>query len=198
MAEPKYLGFTDLETTGLDIDADFILEIGIVLTDLEFNVVQDFNRVILMSSTAMDRLEGDKFVTNMHERSGLLKILLDGKGEVNLYAAETKVVSWLTKLGVRHGDIAMGGSGIARFDMPWIEKHMPRLFQFFHYRPLDITVFRNLIKLFIGNTGIDPVAASFQDGVKAHRALPDAYAHLEETVAYREWFRDLTGFYDKL
>lgn len=198
MADPLVLGITDIETTGLDLEGDFILEVAIILTDLDFNVLSEFHMVIDLanSSPAWKRLADNKVTSEMHAKSGLTTVLKGKKyagDRATLAEVERFAVTWLKANGVGKGTIGFAGSGIARFDMSLMAVQMPELFEYFHYRPYDITVYRNLTKFFLGDYGIDPVEASFKDGTKAHRALADAWAHLEEFKAYKHWIRRLVG-----
>ena len=83
------LVWIDCEMTGLDVTIDELVEVAVVITDFNLNILDaGFNIVINPSQPALDNM-GD-FVRAMHEKSGLLEALADG---VSLEDAQSAVLA---------------------------------------------------------------------------------------------------------
>lgn len=188
----KILLWTDLETTGSHLDqGDEILEIGLIATDLELNVIgQTLNCVVRPSQEGYNRLKANDFVFKMHTDNGLIHDFLD----YGLYIdeADYEVGLWMAEEfpDVAAGEFLMAGSGVSHFDRWFVRKHMPKLESMLHYATLDIGVLRRALRLLAGPSWVPDLPDSHGPS-KAHRALADATAHLAEARAYRELFATL-------
>lgn len=177
---PKYpskLLWTDLETTGLDKLTDEILEVGVVLTDMDLNEIARYSAPIKLTPLAIERIRNDKFVQDMHLGNGLLG---DCKhSEKTLRDAELDIIDLLIRRQCTPGEVLLAGSGVARFDQDYIDRLMPELAQWFPYYVMDVGLVRRAAHIAAPGKEIFPkIEESFSN--KAHRALADALAHLEE------------------
>ena len=67
-----HLVWVDCEMTGLDTVKDVLVEIAVLVTDSELNIIGDGVDVVIKASS--EALAGmNEFVTKMHTDSGLIK-----------------------------------------------------------------------------------------------------------------------------
>lgn len=196
---PKYaqaLFWTDFETTGLPEGNDFsnvhILEVAVVVTNFDLEPLAGYKEVVKLTRAGADALRGNEYVLNMHKNSGLLQA-----SAKEATATEADVEQEIIKLFKEAttfdaGEFMIAGSGVAAFDHPLIKQRMPELAKWLAYYPFDIGVQRRVAQILgKGRQFINPVAKSFQDGVKAHRAWDDVQAHIEEGRRWMEFYRGL-------
>jgi oligoribonuclease (3'-5' exoribonuclease) len=190
---PDKMLWLDVETPGLMKDAE-ILEIGVILTDTQLNELGRYDAAIALTARGMDQLRSDDYARNMHLESGLLK---DCKySSVTAREAEVAIVDMLIAKGAEMQKVIMAGSGVARFDYDIIAQQMPMLAEWLVYFAVDVGMSRREAHLATGGLGnkiFPEVEASFREGVKAHRALADAEAHLEEGRGHWNVYRSLAG-----
>lgn len=185
MSEPRFLVWTDLETTGTDETRDQILEVGMVITQqTDLAVLGEFEITVWPWRATADEIKQtvSPFVRAMHENNGLWRDAeLNGVPDNR---AASEVISWLSKFGSSH-EFVMAGSGVAHFDRRFFAARMPRVLDWFRYYSLDMGVIRRSME-YSGNE--DLLLPRSQAG-KNHRALDDARLHLQE---YR-YFLDQVG-----
>lgn len=191
MAYPKHLLWLDLETPGLSKDTE-ILEIGCIVTDMQLHPIKGYESAIKLTPLAIEQLKVDDVARNMHLESGLLK---DCKySATTVREAEIAIIDMLIASGASPQEVILAGSGIARFDFDILALHMPDLTEWLVYFVVDVGISRRIAHLATeGRSPFPKVAESFQEGVKAHRALADARAHLEEGRGQWNVFRALAG-----
>ena len=69
--ESPNLIWVDCEMTGLDLNKDVLLEIAVLVTDSELNILGEGIDLVIKASA--DQIAGmNEFVTNMHTESGLI------------------------------------------------------------------------------------------------------------------------------
>ena len=190
MATPRGLFWVDLETTGLDLERDEILEIAVVLTDFELTEIDRWESVITMTPNGAARIAADPYVMKMHADNGLYRESRDAN--VPLAVAEESLVQFLEHADFLRGELIIAGSGVASFDRPLIRKHLPRVDEFLTYYPADIGVIRRLLPILsAGTLELPKVPASFMDGYKTHRAMDDVQAHILEASVASEYLQRL-------
>lgn len=158
----------DLETTGLDPLNEDILEIGLVVSDGLGDIIDE--RSFIVNPWLFEPGDLAPEVAVMHEESGLLADI--GSHGVPLEAAEARAHAFLDAyFGIdwKQG-ITVGGSGIDRFDLPFLAEHLPELRRRFHFRTLDVSSMKELMRRH--GLPIPPVST-------AHRAVADATWALE-------------------
>ena len=125
----------DLETTGLDPEQHIPLELGLVLTSMEGVLCcAPFQVSIIWPKADLDsRLDSN--VRLMHTKNGLLDEV-ESFG-VAIEGAVHKTLEWMK---ANDADNCMkAGSGLDRFDVPWLKEWFPDLLALMHYRTVDIT-----------------------------------------------------------
>ena len=170
--------FLDLETTGLDSKGGDILEIALVAVDRRLNELAHWHSPVKpFHGDWRSRLEPR--VREMHENSGLLGELLSERQHLKFEAggfpkreqAEAVALQFVTAYGTpRYANgspsVHLAGAKVGSFDRRWLDEHMPRLSEAFHYREVDTNAYF-LLELFItGSSGLK--------GETRHRALDDA------------------------
>jgi oligoribonuclease len=173
--DPRNLIWIDLEMTGLDTNNDAIIEIATVVTDSELNVVAEGPVLAIHQSEAL--LEGmDEWNTEQHHKSGLVDRVRTSTIDEDM--AERLTIEFLRKY-VPPNVSPMCGSSICQ-DRRFLHRCMPELEQYFHYRNLDVSTIKELVKRW---------APSVAEGFKkdpTHLALDDVRDSIRELQYYRD------------
>jgi oligoribonuclease len=171
------LVWVDMEMTGLDPDADRIIEVAVVVTDSELNILAE--GPVFAIHQPNEILDGmDSWNKGTHGRSGLIDRVK--ASTVTEADAETALVDFL-KHFVPSGKSPMCGNTICQ-DRRFMARGMPKLEQFFHYRNLDVSTLKELCRRWKPE-----LATGFKKHQK-HTALADIIESIEELRYYREHF----------
>ena len=166
-----------MEMTGLDPDRDKIIEIAIVITDSQLNPVAESPVLVVhQSDSVLDAM--DDWNKSTHARSGLIEKVKASK------LAEAEVEQRYLDFLVEHvpsRTTPMCGNSICQ-DRRFLARHMPRLEAYFHYRNLDVSTLKELVKRW------KPELAKGVNKQGKHEALADIYESIEELKYYRENF----------
>jgi len=169
--------WVDMEMTGLDPDNDRIIEVAVVVTDSQLNVLAEGPVLAIhQSDEVLDRM--DAWNKGTHGRSGLIdRVKASTVSEAD---AETTLIDFL-KHFVPSGKSPMCGNSICQ-DRRFMARGMPKLEAFFHYRNLDVSTLKELCKRWKPD-----IASGFKKHQK-HTALADITESIEELRYYRENF----------
>ncbi|MFC7298777.1 oligoribonuclease [Herminiimonas aquatilis] len=171
------LVWLDMEMTGLDPENDRIIEVAVVVTDSELNIIGEGPVfAIHQSDEALDGM--DAWNKGTHGRSGLIERVK--ASTVTEEQAEEALIEFL-KAYVPKGKSPMCGNSICQ-DRRFMAKGMPKLEAFFHYRNLDVSTLKELCKRW------KPELASGFKKHQKHTALADIIESIEELRYYREHF----------
>ncbi len=167
----------DMEMSGLLPDSDRILELAAVVTDAELNVLGESSVLVIHQSDAV--LDGmDAWNKGTHARSGLIEKV---KASTLDEAAATEQMIAFLKQHVPAGKSPMCGNSICQ-DRRFMARYMPDLESYFHYRNLDVSVFKELARRW------KPAIYSGFKKASKHQALADIYESIDELKYYREHF----------
>ncbi|MGG7054966.1 oligoribonuclease [Nitrosomonas sp. ANs5] len=164
----------DMEMTGLSPDTDRIIEVALVITDAQLNVLAE--APVLVVSQPDSVLDGmDKWNQSTHSKSGLIdKVKTSTLSESEV---EAQMLAFLQQY-VPAGVSPMCGNSICQ-DRRFLARSMPQLEAYFHYRNLDVSTLKELAKRWKPE-----IMAGFNKEGK-HEALADIYDSLEELKYYR-------------
>ena len=169
------LVWIDCEMTGLDLDKDGLVEVAVVITDEQLKVVDPgIDIVIKPSQEALDNM-GD-FVRNMHTESGLIDEFENG---VSLEEAQREVLNYVKKFVPQPRQALLAGNSIGT-DKAFLERDMPELINYLHYRVVDVSSIKELAKRWYHRTFEEAPAKH-----GCHRALADILESIQELVYYR-------------
>jgi len=169
--------WVDMEMTGLSPDTDRIIEVALVVTDSQLNVVAEGPVLVVRQSNEV--LDGmDKWNRSTHSKSGLIDKVKASR--FNETEVEAQMIEFL-KLHVPSGVSPMCGNSICQ-DRRFMVRTMPQLEAYFHYRNLDVSTFKELVKRW------KPEIASGLTKESKHEALADIYDSINELKYYRQHF----------
>ena len=179
-ANPDNLLWVDMEMSGLNPDTDRVLEVAIVITDSQLNTVAEAPVFVVHQSDAvLDAM--DAWNKSTHGKSGLIDRVK--ASTLNDAEVERRMVEFLAQY-VPPGISPMCGNTVHQ-DRRFMARHMPALEAFFHYRNLDVSTLKELMKRWRPD-----LAAGFAKHGK-HEALADIYESIDELKYYREHFLKL-------
>lgn len=176
-SNPNNLIWLDMEMSGLLPDSDRILELAVVVTDADLNVLGESPVFVVHQSDAV--LDGmDAWNKGAHGRSGLIEKVKASKLSEDDVA--TQMMAFLKEF-VPAGKSPMCGNSICQ-DRRFMARYMPSLEEYFHYRNLDVSVFKELARRWKPE-----IYSGFKKASK-HEALADIYESIDELKYYREHF----------
>jgi oligoribonuclease len=174
---PDNLIWVDMEMSGLNPDTDKVLEVAIVVTDTHLNTVAEAPVLVVHQDDAvLDAM--DSWNKAAHAKSGLVERVR--ASSLPESGVESRMVEFLQQ-HVPPGVSPMCGNSVHQ-DRRFMVRHLPRLEAFFHYRNLDVSTLKELVKRWKPE-----LAAGFTKHGK-HEALADIYESIEELKYYREHF----------
>ena len=166
-----------MEMSGLIPDSDRILEVALVVTDSQLNVVAEAPVLAVhQSDSILDNM--DKWNKSTHAKSGLIDKVKASK--LNEDEVEEDMIAFLQKY-VPPNISPMCGNTICQ-DRRFLARTMPKLEAYFHYRNLDVSTLKELVKRWKP----DILAGLTKQG--KHEALADIYDSIAELKYYREHF----------
>lgn len=167
----------DMEMTGLNTETDFIIEVALVITDAQLEVLAEGPVLVVSQPDAvLDNM--DAWNTNTHTKSGLV----DRVKASRLTEAEAeKIMLEFLQQYVPEGVSPMCGNSICQ-DRRFLARYMPQLEAYFHYRNLDVSTLKELVKRW------KPEIRSGVVKNGRHEALADIYDSIEELKYYRKHF----------
>lgn len=174
----------DLETTGLDVDYNMlgvqkhkILEIGMHITDSQFNIIDPgFEIIIHHDKSDLAKVMSD-FVLNMHTQSGLLEKVENST--VSLKQAETMMKMYVDSYNIEAKSSPICGNNVS-FDKNFLDAQMPEFSQILHYRKIDVSSIKEVVKR------LRPEIADLVQKQGKHRGLDDIKESINELKIYQE------------
>jgi oligoribonuclease len=170
------LVWIDCEMTGLDLGSDKLIEIAVLVTDGDLNILGDgLDLVIHTDDSALDSML--PVVTEMHTRSGLIDEVR--ASTVDLATAEGAVLDYIRKHVKQAKTAPLAGNSIAT-DRGFIARDMPALDSFLHYRMIDVSSIKELCRRWYPRIYYGQPSKGL-----AHRALADIHESIRELQYYR-------------
>jgi oligoribonuclease len=169
------LVWIDCEMTGLQLDADALIEVAALVTDFDLNVLGSGVDVVIKPPAEALR-QMNPVVTEMHTASGLLDELEAG---VDLATAEDRVLDYVREHVPDAGKAPLAGNTVGT-DRVFLTRDMPRLESYLHYRVVDVSSIKELARRWYPRTYF-----ASPDKHGNHRALRDIQESIEELRYYR-------------
>ena len=170
-----HLIWVDCEMTGLDLNKDALVEIAVLVTDAQLNVLGE--GVDLVIKCDQGKLDGmDAVVKDMHTKSGLIDEIKNG---TTLEAADDAIIAYLKKYAPAEGKSPLAGNSVY-VDRGFIARDLPKLNAYLHYRTIDVSTIKELARRWHPKTYF---AAPAKEG--NHRALGDIRDSIAELDYYR-------------
>ncbi len=170
------LVWVDCEMTGLSVVDDALVEIAVVVTDGELTVLgEGVDIVITPPPEALAQMRD--VVRDMHTSSGLLDVLDAG---TTLADAEEQVMAYLRQWVPEPGRAPLAGSSVGT-DRAFIARDMPVLDSHLHYRIVDVSSIKELVKRWYPRVHFNSPAKH-----GGHRAMADILESIAELRFYRE------------
>ncbi len=177
MSKDLNLIWIDLEMTGLDPEAERIIEIATIVTDADLNTIAE-GPVLAVHQSDELLANMDEWNTSHHGSSGLTERVR--KSAVSPRDAELQTLEFLHQ-HVDPGKSPICGNSIGQ-DRRFLVREMPELEAYFHYRNLDVSTLKELMRRW---------RPDLMDGFKkkgVHLALEDIRESIEELKYYRQTF----------
>lgn len=171
------LVWIDLETTGLYVEKDCILEIACILTDgsLE-NKIEGPNLIVHKSKEILRNM--DEWCLNQHGNTGLIGECL--KSTLTIADAEQQLLHFI-RTHIPEPNVGILAGSSVHFDKEFLRKEMPTLFKHLHYRIVDVTSVGELVKRWF------PTVLRRRPRKQGnHRALDDIRDSICECQFYKE------------
>jgi oligoribonuclease len=170
------LVWIDCEMTGLELGRDALIEIAVLVTDADLNILGDgLDIVIGCADDVLDTMV--PFVQQMHETSGLTALVR--QSTVTLGAAEKQVLDYIKQYVPEPRTAPLCGNSIAT-DRGFIARDMPDLDAYLHYRMIDVSSIKELTRRWYRRVYYAQPAKGL-----AHRALADILESVQELLYYR-------------
>jgi len=164
----------DLEMTGLNPERDFILEIATVVTDHQLELVAEGPNLAINQPDEV-LLFMDEWSMIHHRESGLLDRVKSSSCDCQ--SAEQETLEFLSPL-CKKDESPLCGNSVGQ-DRQFLKKHMPTLESFFHYRNIDVSTIKELVRRWYPSLPI-------YEKKKTHLALSDIKESISELRYYRE------------
>jgi oligoribonuclease len=162
--------------SGLDLKTDRLIEIAVLVTDADLNILGEGIDVVIHAEDAV-LSSMIPIVTEMHTRSGLIEEVR--ASTTDLAAAEELVLDYIRTHVKQAKTAPLAGNSIAT-DRGFIARDMPKLDDYLHYRMIDVSSIKELCRrwyprIYFGQP---------EKGL-AHRALADIHESIRELKYYR-------------
>jgi oligoribonuclease len=175
MREDSNLIWIDLEMTGLYPESDVIIEIATIVTSSELVVIAE-GPVLAVHQPENVLAAMDQWNTRQHGQSGLTQRVRNS--DHSMAEAEARTIDFLGRY-VGPGKSPMCGNSICQ-DRRFMARQMPALERYFHYRNLDVSSVKELVKRW--QPGL--LEGFSKQGL--HLALQDIQDSIAELRYYRE------------
>ena len=167
----------DMEMTGLDPEKERIIEMATIVTDSQLHVLAEGPSLVIRQPEKI--LKGmDAWNKKHHEGSGLAAAVRESK--ITIKKAESLTLHFIKQYCLPKKTVLCGNS--VYHDRRFIIKYMPRLNRFLHYRLIDVSTVKDLVRRWY------PKNKELPAKKENHRALDDIRESIEELSFYRKHY----------
>ncbi len=176
------LVWMDLEMTGLDPDLEVIIEIASLVTDHDLNILAEGPCLAIhQSDEILARM--DDWNQKHHNASGLVERVRKSKITINEAARQTLD---FIKQYCPENITPLCGNSITQ-DRKFLGKYMPELHKYLHYRSVDVTSVKELVRRWY------PDGPKLPRKSESHMAMTDVRESLAELIFYRKHYFSSNG-----
>ena len=176
-AVSEMLVWIDCEMTGLDLATDALVEVAVLVTDGNLNVLGDgLDLLIAPPAAALEQM--NDVVLEMHTKSGLLDDLK--AATLTMAEAEQQILDYVKTYVPLPRKAPLAGNTIGT-DRSFLARDMPELEAHVHYRNVDVSSVKELAKRWFPKAAYNTPAKNGN-----HRALADIQESIEELRYYRD------------
>jgi oligoribonuclease len=172
----EHLVWIDCEMTGLNPEVDCLVEVAVVITNSELEVL-DSGLDVVIKPTDTGLASMNDFVRDMHTKSGLIEEFDSG---LELAEAEQLILDYVKRFVPEARTAPLAGNSIGT-DRMFLNRYMPQLDQHLHYRNIDVSSIKELSRRWYPR-----VYFNLPKKAGDHRALADILESIEELRYYRE------------
>lgn len=172
----KALVWIDVETTGLIAHREQLLEVAVLVTDLELNLLDEtgYQSAIYVGThgpVTVLRAASDPFVQKMHDTSGLWDVAGDPTRSKPIGVVEAEALAYIQRFVPEPRTARVAGNSV-RLDMNFLDEHLPSVAAHLHYRMADVSSLAGMAQWWAD-------VPAFPKGL-AHTAMADIHESLDE------------------
>ncbi len=171
------LVWIDMEMTGLNPDKERIIEVAVLVTDSTLKTVAEGPDLVIHQPVKILNAM-DSWNKKQHGKSGLIEAVK--KSKISVKVAERKIINFVKK-HCEAGKAVLCGNSVYH-DRRFIIKYMPKLNKFLHYRLIDVSTVKDLIRRWY------PKNKEMPKKNENHRAMDDIRESVEELRFYRKHY----------
>lgn len=161
----------DCEMTGLDVFSDRLLEVCALITDKNFDIIdQSPEYVIYQPQAILDQM--DDWNQKQHRASGLYPLVQQSRYSAK--QVDNLLSKWLSS-HVKPQTAPLCGNSIHQ-DRIFLKRYLPSFEALLHYRHIDVSTLKELFRY--------KLSQPYEKSHSAHRARSDIYESLEELKFY--------------
>lgn len=173
----RHLVWMDMEMSGLDPDREVILEVATLVTDDALELIAEGPVFAIHQPQAvLDAM--DDWNQKHHHASGLVRRVCDS--DITVAEAERQTLAFVRQYCIARKSPLCGNSVYQ--DRRFLARYMPNLEVFLHYRNIDVSTVKELVRRWY------PKGPKPPEKKHAHLALDDIRESIEELRFYRERF----------
>ncbi len=175
MKNKAHLVWLDLEMTGLNPNQYTIVEIATIITDSHLNIIEEGPVIAIhQDKGTLDKME--KWSRDTHTKSGLFQRIEESS--TSMREAEEQTLTFVRRYCPKNRSPLCGNS--IGHDRRFLERYMPTLFDYLHYRNIDVSTIKELVKRWYTKGPSAPAKAG------KHLALDDIRESILELRFYRD------------
>ena len=176
------LVWIDLEMTGLDLDIEVIIEIASLVTDHDLNILAEGPCLAIHQN---DEILGrmDAWNQKHHSASGLVERVR--KSKITHEEASRHTLEFIQQY-CPENTAPLCGNSISQ-DRKFLDKYMKKLHNYLHYRSVDVTSIKELVRRWY------PDGPKLPKKSESHMALTDVRESLNELIYYRKEYLAFNG-----
>lgn len=174
--------WVDIETTGLDPYRHRPIEIGLIRTTADLDIIDGVFAEIGPAPTHTELEVMDPSVVAMHQQSGLFAALFEAESLPSPDEVDFELGWWIAERFGRNATLA--GSSV-HFDLSWIRVHFPSVSKLVSHKLADVTAVHEFVRRWIPGASDAAVRATKPNFT--HRVESD----LLDSIALASFYRSI-------